>query len=81
MLNLGGGRDNKAAANFSFGHVTTKTWAYSGVFGFFRKKNLSQNLFPTSPLKSIFENTMGNPFLNTFCDDQNSIFFLYIYNY
>ena len=25
---------------FGFAHVTTKSWAYLGVFGFIRKKNL-----------------------------------------
>ena len=28
--------NNRAMTELSFGHVTTKTWAYSGVFGFFR---------------------------------------------
>ena len=31
------------------------------MFGFFRKK-FSQKMYPT-PVKSLFENTMGNPFL------------------
>ena len=29
--------DYRAVPELSFGQVTTKTWAYSGVFGFFRK--------------------------------------------
>ena len=45
-------------SDLSFRHVTTKTWAYSLVFGFFiffsRQK---QN--PTK-VKSLFEITMGN---------------------
>ena len=37
-----GGRDNRAVTELSFGHVTTKTSAYSGEFGFFRKKILQK---------------------------------------
>ena len=40
---LGGG-GNRAVTELSFGHVTTKTWAYSGVFGFF-SKNVWQKMF------------------------------------
>ena len=32
----GGGEDKRAATELGFGHVTIKTWAYTGVFGFFR---------------------------------------------
>ena len=57
------GGDNRAVTELSFGHVTTKTWAYSGVFGFFRKTFWQKNCPP--PPKSLFENTMGNPFFGT----------------
>ena len=37
-----GGREGggyiRAVTEVGFAHVTTKTWAYLGVFGFFRKK-------------------------------------------
>ena len=29
--------DNRAVTELIFVHVTTKTWAYFGVFGFFRQ--------------------------------------------
>ena len=61
IANIGlGGEDNRAVTELSFGHVTIKTWAYSGVFGYFRKKFWRKKLSP--PPKSLFENTMGNPF-------------------
>ena len=47
----------RRATELSFRHVTTKTWAYSGVFGF--SEFFSDKLCP--PPKSLFENTMGNP--------------------
>ena len=34
--------DNRAATELSFGHVTTKTWANSVVFGFFRKNFITK---------------------------------------
>ena len=61
---LVGWGDNKAVTELSFGHVTSKTWAYSGVFGFFRKKFRQKNSPP--PPKSLFQNTMGNPFFYFF---------------
>ena len=37
LPSLGGGRrDNRAGTELGFAHVTTKTWAYLGVFGFLR---------------------------------------------
>ena len=38
--------DNRAVPELGFAHVTTKTWAYSGVFGFFRKKCRRKNCRP-----------------------------------
>ena len=38
--------DNRAVTELGFAHVTTKTWAYSGVFGFFRKKCRQKNCPP-----------------------------------
>ena len=35
LAKIGGG-DDRAATELGFGHVTTKTWAHSGVFAFFR---------------------------------------------
>ena len=47
-----------AVTELSFGHVTTKTWTYSGVFGFFsktfRQKKMSN---PTQITFSKPENT------------------------
>ena len=48
--------------DLSFRHVTTKTKANFGRFGFFRK-TFGQKRDPT-PVKSLFENTMGNPFVD-----------------
>ena len=39
--------DNRAVTELSFAHVTIKTLAYSGVFGFFRKKSSKKLLPPT----------------------------------
>ena len=39
--------DNRAVTELSFAHVTNKTWAYSGVFGFFRKKFQQKTVPPT----------------------------------
>ena len=44
-----GGEDIRAVTELGFGHVTTKTWAYFGVFGFFRYKFWRKNLFPPQP--------------------------------
>ena len=38
--------DNRAVTELSFAHVTTKTLANSGVFGFFRKKCWRKKLSP-----------------------------------
>ena len=38
VANYGGGGGNRVVTELSFGHITTKTWAYSGVLGFFRKQ-------------------------------------------
>ena len=35
---LVGGEDNRAVTDLDFPHVTTKSWAYFGVFNFIRKK-------------------------------------------
>ena len=40
---------NKAVTKLSFGHITTKTWAYSGVFGFSEKSFGKKNLPPPRP--------------------------------
>ena len=42
------GRDNRALTELSFRHVTTKTFAYSELFGFFRE-NFWQKLCPPPP--------------------------------
>ena len=55
--------DNRAVTELGFAHVTTKTWAYFGVFSFFRK-NFGEKTVPPPP-KSLFENTMGNSFFGT----------------
>ena len=52
--------DNWAVTEISFAHVTTKTWAYSGLFGFIRKKCWQKKTVPTPEL--LLKNTMGNPF-------------------
>ena len=53
-----GGGDNRAVTELSFVHITTKTWTYCGVFGFFRRKKNCQEIF--SPrLNPFFENTMS----------------------
>ena len=44
-------------------HVTTKTWAYSEAFGPFRILFFAKKM--SFPPKSLFENTMANPFLET----------------
>ena len=69
----GGWGHNRAATKFSFEHVTTKTCAYSGLFGFFRFF-LSQNMYPSTLLN--FLNTMGNSFLKkNYLLSKSSIFF------
>ena len=71
LCHVKGGGDNRAATELGFRHVTTKTWAYSGVFGF-RIFFVTKSVPPPSP-KSFFENTMGNIFLKKKnCDDQNA---------
>ena len=47
-----------------FGHTTTKTWAYSTVYDFFKTKHWPKKRLP--PPKSLFKNTMGTQlfFLN-----------------
>ena len=42
----GGGGGQQALFDLNFQHATTKTWAYFGKFGFFRK-NFGQKLYPT----------------------------------
>ena len=54
---------------FILGHVTNKSWAYSGVFSFFRKKN-HEKMSP--PPKSLFENRMKNPFSKRHILGQNA---------
>ena len=44
---LEGGGDNRTELGFA--HVTNETWAYSGVFGFFRKKFLQKKALPPHP--------------------------------
>ena len=59
-----GGGDKWALMELSFTHVTSKTWANSLKFGFFR---IFFRLKKCPPLvKSHFENTMGNPFFYFF---------------
>ena len=41
-----GGWDKRAVTELGFAHVTTKSWAYFGVFGFFRKKFRRKNCPP-----------------------------------
>ena len=55
-----GGGVNMAVTELGFGHITTKTWAYFGVFGF-QTKMLSKNSHPHP--NYFFEKRMGNPFL------------------
>ena len=35
--------ENRTVTELGFAHVTTKTWAYSRVFGFFRKNIWQKN--------------------------------------
>ena len=35
---LVGGGEKRVMTGLGFAHVTTKSWVYLGVFGFFRKK-------------------------------------------
>ena len=67
--------DNRAVPELGFAHVTTKTWAYSGVFIFSRNFFWRKNCPP--PPKALFENTMGNPFFGTpfFGTKRSKIFF------
>ena len=58
---LVGRGDNRAVTELSFAHVT---WAYFGVFGFFRQQFWQKKVSP--PPKSLFENTIGNPFIDFF---------------
>ena len=51
-----------ALFDLSFQHATTKTWEYFRKFGFFRIF-FGLKIYPT-PAKSLFENTMGNPFFD-----------------
>ena len=48
------GGDNWAAMELSFGHVITKTWAYSAVFDFFRIFRLDGVRDPTDKCESIW---------------------------
>ena len=50
---------NGQFSDLSFRHATTQTYAYFEVFSFFRKKIVKKKN-PT-PVKSLFENTIGNP--------------------
>ena len=52
----GGGGDNRVVTELSFGHVTTKTWAYFGVFSFFRTKISAKKMSPPHP-NHFFVNT------------------------
>ena len=47
-----GGGDFRAVTELSFGHITTKTWGYSVVFGFFNKQKMATK--KNSPHPSIF---------------------------
>ena len=58
--------DNRSVTELSFAHISTKIWAYSVVFNFFRKKIWQKN----GPPKSLFENTKGNDFFYLFYMDQ-----------
>ena len=61
LIQVGEG-DTRVVTKLGFAHVTTKTLAYLGVFGFFRI--FFGNKF-SPPGQSHFENTMGNPFFET----------------
>ena len=61
-LDIGGG-DEWALIELSFTHITSKTWAHSGKFGYFRIFFRLKKRPP--PAKSLFEITMGNPFFGT----------------
>ena len=51
LMSLKVGRgDNRAVTELGFAHVTTKTWAYSRVFGFFRKKIRQENCPPPTQI-------------------------------
>ena len=74
-----GWEDNRAVTELGFSHFTTKTWAYSSVLGFFRKKIWQAKFCPPHQItlwkyngKSIFKTfliwtkTLKNFFYN--CD-------------
>ena len=46
MSHVLGRGDNRAVTELGFAHVTTKTWAYSEVFDFLRKKIWRKNCPP-----------------------------------
>ena len=50
---VGGGGDSGAVTELGFPHVSTKTWAYLGVFGFFRKKFVYKKYPPPPSLCQI----------------------------
>ena len=55
-LSLVGGReggDKRAVTELNFAHVTTITWAYFKVFGFFLEKNIVNQNSPPPPAKSL----------------------------
>ena len=52
----GGGRDNRALFESSFGPITTKTWANSEAFWLFQ--NFCWKPICSSPSKSLFEKTI-----------------------
>ena len=64
--------DNRALTEWGFAHVTTKTWAYLGVFGFFRKMFVKKK-WPPPPWPNHIFKYKGKSifwlFLNT---DQNA---------
>ena len=56
------GWDNRTLVDLSFRHITTKTRAYSGSYGFFKTFFGSNSVPP--PAESLFENTMKNDFFS-----------------
>ena len=55
--------DNRTVTELSFAHVTTKIWAYSGVFSFLRFFLVKTK---TPSPKERFQNKMENPFIFLF---------------
>ena len=55
---LVGEGDNRAVTEIGFSSVTTKTWAYLGVFGFIRFFFVINNVHPKGSKKNILSRVL-----------------------